>query len=171
MSSDQVDATSPPTAPPAALGPTAAAGDGVGSATLFGPATPPAPRRRSRRGRTFALALVIAAAATVFLLTRETSTRLEEAYADCALEDVVGAWIRDDGHSLELDTQGEDELVGAGYLDVLCITVAIDVPYSVLSEIGATRALDGRLTQTWDGFTASWSYHPASGMSLLITEQ
>jgi hypothetical protein len=31
-----------------------------------------------------------------------------------------------------------------------------------------TRALDGRQQDTWGGYTASWSYHPDSGMELIV---
>jgi len=31
-----------------------------------------------------------------------------------------------------------------------------------------TRALDGTQSDTWDGLQASWSYHPDSGINLLI---
>lgn len=43
------------------------------------------------------------------------------------------------------------------------------MPESVKAHMFATRALDGRQTDTWPGFSASWSYHPDDGMDLVIT--
>jgi hypothetical protein len=33
-----------------------------------------------------------------------------------------------------------------------------------------TRALDGRQTQTADGYSYTWSYHPDNGLDIIITE-
>jgi hypothetical protein len=42
------------------------------------------------------------------------------------------------------------------------------MPDSIDSRIGSKRALDGRQTATWDGFSASWGYHPDSGLDIVI---
>jgi hypothetical protein len=44
----------------------------------------------------------------------------------------------------------------------------LHTPDSVTSRIEATRALDGRLTATWSGLSASWGYHPDLGLDIVI---
>ena len=44
-------------------------------------------------------------------------------------------------------------------------------PDYVFDLIGTTRALDGRQTESWGKFRATWSYHPDSGLQLLIVVQ
>jgi hypothetical protein len=44
------------------------------------------------------------------------------------------------------------------------------VPESVTAQMDGTRALDGRQPASWDGYTASWTFHPDSGFDLIITE-
>ena len=51
-----------------------------------------------------------------------------------------------------------------------CGLDALDVPVSKKNLITSTRALDGRQTGSWDGFTATWSYHPDSGLNLKIED-
>jgi hypothetical protein len=34
-----------------------------------------------------------------------------------------------------------------------------------------TRALDGRQSETWEDFSASWTYHPDNGLDVLIREK
>jgi hypothetical protein len=42
------------------------------------------------------------------------------------------------------------------------------MPVSVSEQVWATRALDGRVQETWPGYTASWTYHPDSGLQMVI---
>lgn len=41
----------------------------------------------------------------------------------------------------------------------------------MLSEIGQTRALDGRQKASWGKVEASWSYHPDRGLDMTLTEK
>jgi hypothetical protein len=45
---------------------------------------------------------------------------------------------------------------------------ALKVPQAVRSHMEQTRALDGRQTDTWPGFTASWTYHPEQGLDVVV---
>jgi hypothetical protein len=45
---------------------------------------------------------------------------------------------------------------------------ALTIPQAVREHMSQTRALDGRQTDSWEGFSASWSYHPDSGINLIV---
>lgn len=87
-----------------------------------------------------------------------------------AATDACGAGrVGDDGRSLVLDTEGEDW--GSGDLtlvDTMCVLDELDVPDVVLDKMGATRSLDGRQTDSWDGIEVSWSYHPDDGLDVIL---
>lgn len=44
----------------------------------------------------------------------------------------------------------------------------LGLPGSLFKEVGEARALDGRMSEEFDGLTVSWSYHPDSGLGLII---
>ena len=96
------------------------------------------------------------------------STALKEAHETCATSS-YGITLEDDGRTLDIDTMGEEELVGATYAEFECVLSALDVPGSVRSKMGYTRALDGMQTATWDGYSASWNYHPDDGVHMVIS--
>jgi hypothetical protein len=76
-----------------------------------------------------------------------------------------------DQTSVSFDTEGEDDYSGDSLLDVYCSLSIIGAPDYVFDLIGTTRALDGRQTESWGKFRATWSYHPDSGLQLLIVVQ
>lgn len=76
-----------------------------------------------------------------------------------------------DATSISFDTEGEEDLSGDTVFEVYCSLSITGVPDYVFDLIGTTRALDGRQTETWGNFRASWSYHPDSGLNLLIVLQ
>lgn len=96
-------------------------------------------------------------------------TVLEAAYEACDYDDEFGAFLADEGHTLLLETAGDEDVLGMEYTDVLCAFTELEMPTRVITQIGATRALDGRVSDSWDGLTATWSYHPSSGLNLMIT--
>lgn len=55
----------------------------------------------------------------------------------------------------------------SGYV-MTCVLDSLDAPAVVRSHLTGTRALDGVQEDTWDGFSARWSYHPNSGMDLAV---
>ena len=95
------------------------------------------------------------------------STAIAAATETC--DDVDNGWITvgDEGQSISMQSEGE-ESPGAEYIDVLCVLDQLEVPDSVNTRIGSTRALDGRQTATWDDFDASWGYHPDSGLDIVV---
>ena len=77
--------------------------------------------------------------------------------------------IGDDGRTITFDTKGEDEASGHSIDDVACVLLGLDLPDSMVGRIEATRALDGMQTGEWDDYTATWTYHPTNGMTMIVT--
>jgi PASTA domain len=102
------------------------------------------------------------AGATVEL---EVTSVLERAAARCDVDAAVG----DEGASLDLDMEGDD--YGSGDLDyanVACVLNELEIPDSVMSKMGATRSLDGRQSEDWNGIEATWTYHPDDGLDVIL---
>lgn len=113
----------------------------------------------------------VAAEATPTASPTPTPTRpqspIPEAVDACDLASSPYVRIGDRGDTLTLDTKGE-ESPGVSINDLACILRELDVPDSVISRISNTRALDGMQEGSWENFTATWNYHPRSGLSLII---
>ena len=99
-------------------------------------------------------------------------TRLEQAVDDCKQLGLSSPYVtvHDEGRSLTVDQEGEDETSGASIDELVCVLAAAGVPDSVVARMEVTRALDGMQTAEWDGITATWTYHPDSGMNLILEE-
>jgi len=95
------------------------------------------------------------------------STAIAAATETCDVVDNVWITVGDEGQSLSMQSEGEKS-PGADYIDVLCVLDQLEVPDSVNTRIGSTRALDGRQTATWNDFDASWGYHPDSGLDIVV---
>lgn len=97
------------------------------------------------------------------------ATPIADAAESCSVPPFA---LQDDGDTLVLTGIGKQEGTATeleGTVDQLrCVLSATDAPSSVLAAIGQTRALDGRQTETWDNIKASWSFHPSSGLSIII---
>jgi hypothetical protein len=100
-------------------------------------------------------------------ITAVTTTPLEQAKQACASTSPY-AVIGDSGNTLIIDTRGEEQ-PGMTQAEMQCMLDELEVSDAVMSEIGRTRALDGKQAGDWDQFHASWSYHPNSGVSMTIT--
>lgn len=97
-------------------------------------------------------------------------TRFADAFEACDLDrrpaSVVA--LEDEGRTLLMDGKGEEDTVGALWEDFECVFDALGAPQSVVAKVTATRALDGRQNESWEGVAASWSYHPNSGLDLIL---
>lgn len=51
-----------------------------------------------------------------------------------------------------------------------CVKDELPIPGHVQSDISRTRALDGTREASWDDFSASWTYHPDSGLNIQIEQ-
>lgn len=79
------------------------------------------------------------------------------------------AVIGDAGRTLTLDSQGEKNTSGLSWTDIECALDRTKMPESVRGRLNMTRALDGVQSASWDSYTATWNYHPDSGLNLIIT--
>jgi len=106
-------------------------------------------------------------AAAVGMPVGEQRSPFQDVQARCDLAG-KGTTIADKGKTLIVDSSGEEDYTGISYTSVTCIFNAISMPTAVQAHVGDTRALDGRQEDSWDGFTASWTYHPDEGMDMIV---
>jgi len=81
----------------------------------------------------------------------------------------AGVTLGDSDLSLVLDGRGDDDATGVSVEHQACVLAALDIPDSTLNLMSTTRALDGRQQGSWDGYEASWSYHPDTGLNVTLT--
>lgn len=70
-----------------------------------------------------------------------------------------------DSKTLVMDGASTDDPI------LQCLIDEIDMPNSVRSKINQTRALDGIMTDSWDGISASWSYQSDKGLDMFLEEK
>jgi hypothetical protein len=88
--------------------------------------------------------------------------------------DVPGTFPADT--SIDFDTEGAtDPVTGNDSIDdIACVLVHLGMPESIGLKVDHTRALDGVQSDTWedpdDGadYEVTWSYHPDSGLFLIV---
>lgn len=128
--------------------------------------------RKLALGVAAALVALVALGLAVRLLTRPGP--VEAAAEECG----VMLNLADEGRSLILDTPGTDKtkdvaLPGrlASLDDVLCVLDQTEAPATVREHLSSTRALDGQQTDAWGEVEARWSYHPDTGVALVLSER
>lgn len=95
-------------------------------------------------------------------------TALRVAYETCGS---VGE-LADADLALYLDMEGGDANSGTlTVTNIACVLAKLDAPSYVIHKMDSTRALDGRQSESWGDFEASWSYHPDEGLDVLIRER
>lgn len=109
---------------------------------------------------------VVAIGAVIF--SSSLPTPLETAYTECGGEYLAGITLAEDGKSMLLDMQGEEDFYGADYSDISCVLTALEVPEIVTSQISITTSLMGLQTANWSGIVASWTYHPDLGLDMTL---
>lgn len=112
--------------------------------------------------------------------TAPRETQIHQARHSCKLDGGVFseyATLGDDDHTITMQGAPEDPtyaniLKVTGLTDghIACVLTAVSVPDSVVSQIDATRALDGMQKASWDRFAATWTYHPDNGLNVILTE-
>lgn len=76
--------------------------------------------------------------------------------------------LSSDKQSIEVDTKGKDDSDGDSLASVFCLLRATVAPDFIFDSIKRTRALDGRLQETYGDYRVSWNYHPDSGLKLSL---
>jgi hypothetical protein len=94
---------------------------------------------------------------------------LRAARTECV---VIGGYVEelDAGRTLSIDGMGAEH-VGADFDTIKCILDELGAPQSVWARMENTRALDGTQDATWGSFTARWTYHPESGIQIVIEDE
>lgn len=134
-------------------------------------ATPPRRRRAWLRPAAGALGCVVLGGVLGFGVAQiewPAAHPIEDALKTCAVENSAYFELGDEGTSLTIETVGSKRSYGAKISDVNCVLRELKTPDSTISRMGQTRALDGRQTATWHGYSASWGYHPEDGMNLVV---
>jgi len=150
------------------------------------PVQAPAPKKKRNVGLIVGLVLAVAGLAlggyyalthigtndtttpAVAKVTTATVTKLQAAAVSCSLATTP----EDLGHTLTLRNVSAKEDPGPDdWKATECVMREIDVPSRVTDHIGQTRAMDGMQTDSWDGMSARWNYHPDSGINITFTDK
>lgn len=113
------------------------------------------------------IAALVVTAFVGFMLTSGTS--LNDVGATCEIAEapeVVA--VLDGGDSLAV--------AGGGQMDVAtkattCVLDELDAPESVRTKVFDTSAIQGRQSDSFDGWQVSWTYQPAAGLLLLVEKE
>ncbi len=103
--------------------------------------------------------------------TEPSQTALGLAAAACGVSSSLYFTMGDQGHTLSIDGEGDEDAGGADITKIACVLASLDVSTAVSARMDNTRALDGMQEGAWGDFEASWTYHPDSGFDLIITER
>ena len=79
--------------------------------------------------------------------------------------------ISSDGNTLTIDTNPMDiddytNTTAWGYIETVNDTLELT---GLSEQMLQTRSLDGRLSETYDSLTVTWSYHPDKGLNAIYT--
>jgi hypothetical protein len=113
-------------------------------------------------------------------LTAPAESLIQQTVRSCRLDSSTRspyAVLGDGGYTITLIGEPEDpywvnitKVTGLTIRDMTCVLTALSVPDSIVSQIDATRALDGMQRASWNRFSASWTYHPDHGLRIILTE-
>lgn len=111
-----------------------------------------------------------------FAARKEKFTKYVETAPDGVMNTVAEGCISkklisSDGSSISFDTKGNDDTEGDLSAQVFCVLRALMAPDYIAKSVMETRALDGQVEETWDGFKVSWRYHPDTGLQLTVIKQ
>lgn len=99
-----------------------------------------------------------------------SDTRLETAAELARGGESAFVTVTDEGHTLVIDGAGEVPGSGAEVETIATVLVELDATDAVLTRMSSTRALDGMQEASWDGLTASWTFHPDEGLDIIVTD-
>lgn len=88
---------------------------------------------------------------------------------DCNLE-LTYATDGDNYHTLTLDERGTQDEGGLSRSDITCVLDKLGATDAVKAHVAGTREVDGRQTDSWDGYTASWTFSSAQGLTITLQE-
>ena len=88
---------------------------------------------------------------------------LKKASEECTAS---GTSLAADGMSLMIDAKDKNDT--AALLDLYSVMETLNLPDSLLDDMGHTTAMMGKQTQTCGDYEVSWAYHPDNGLDVLI---
>lgn len=133
-------------------------------------ATPAPAARRPRWPWITAAAVLVAAilgVAAYLAFGRDSGPTLTAANQSCN-DGRTDAQLGDGGKTLIINSSGDAIKSIVDTQTVACVLDYLKMPAAVRAHIEGTRALDGRQTDSWDGFTAAWTYHPDDGLDITV---
>lgn len=134
----------------------------------------PAPATRRPRWPWITAAAVVLAAILGFgaylAFGRDSGPTLTAANQKCN-DGRTDARVDDGGKTLIINSSGDPIKSLVDTQTVACVLDELNATGAVRSHIESTRALDGRQTDSWDGFTAAWTYHPDDGLDITIEQK
>lgn len=80
----------------------------------------------------------------------------------------LGTRVADGNRTLIVNGVGGEDTTGVTIETEACILRELGVTSAVTQHMDSTRALDGRQTDSWDGYKAAWTYHPDDGLDVVI---
>lgn len=112
---------------------------------------------------------LLAALAVIALLFTSGCFGGDSRLADAHEEINKGSRLADDGQALILDMKGEEDVLGMDVYEIVEYLHFLDTPQAVVNQMDRTRALDGFQTASWDGLVAQWSFHPNTGLDIILS--
>ena len=80
-------------------------------------------------------------------------------------------WAKYGGSYLSIDSNPNDESFYTKSSDAIAavkrINTHLGIPGSVWEKMTSTNSLDGRQSESHNGFTVSWKYHPSNGLEVI----
>ena len=102
--------------------------------------------------------------------TTPSQTKIWTARHACDLDGSAYAPLGDSTHTITMQGAPQYSSAGLTWDQQQCVLGKVGAPDSVTGEMLQTRALDGMQKGSWDGFSASWTYHPDHGLEIILTE-
>lgn len=132
-------------------------------------------RRRAKLTKVLGvLALIAVACVAVSHWSAKAGAPGAAAPAKGSMEQVAascGVSAASDGQSITMRTAGAKTSGGKSVKDVACVLAGLKAPQHIYSLIDATRALDGMQSESWGDYVARWTYHPDSGLTVVIARK
>ena len=98
------------------------------------------------------------------IASKSANGGMTEAADGCVSSELMS----NDAVSIAFDTKGEEDADGDPIYLAFCVLKALSAPDYIFDSVMRTRALDGRIEESWGTFRASWTYNPNSGMNMTI---
>jgi hypothetical protein len=114
------------------------------------------------------LALVVVGVG--YVLLSGGPPRAQVAAEECGIEQQHFE-VADGGNTIIIDGPAEVGITEAFFTDLECVWDALAMPQHIRTRVGNTSSLSGQQQASWEGLSASWTYHPDNGLDMEIHEE